>query len=218
MNNNNFFATLRAAFPDTLDAVAVETDQGLAYSWRDLERATAMMANLLESLKLPAGARVAAQLEESVEAVMLYWATLRAGCVFLPLNTACQSLEIAHLLGHAQPAVVVCNRQKFGWISKTAFKAGTQNVFTLNPDRTGSLLERAAHCSDQHTLAVKQTDDLAAVLYTCGTTDCSKSTTVSHGDMPSYAQQVLKDHWGWQSPEKNGADKYMYLYGLVHST
>jgi malonyl-CoA/methylmalonyl-CoA synthetase len=86
--NHNLFTALRAAFPADLDAVAVETDGSLAYSWRDLDRATAMMANLLASLNLPAGARVAVQVEKSVEAMMLYLATLRAGYDFLPLNTA----------------------------------------------------------------------------------------------------------------------------------
>ena len=197
MKNNNLFAALRAAFPINLDAVAVETDNGLAYSWRDLERATAMMANLLESLHLPAGARVAVQVEKSVEAMALYLATLRAGYVFLPLNTAYQSAEIEYFVGNAEPAVMVCSSKNFGWVSKIAFKAGTQNVFTLDDDRTGSLLERASHCSDQHTVAVKQADDLAAILYTSGTTGRSKGAMLSHGNMLSNAL-VLKDYWGWQ--------------------
>ena len=197
MKNNNLFAALRAAFPESLDAIAVETDNGLHYSWRDLERATAMMANLLESLKLPAGSRVAVQVEKSVEAMMLYLATLRAGYVFLPLNTAYQSAEIEYFIGNAEPAVVVCASKNFGWVSKIAFKAGTQNVFTLDDDRTGSFLERAAHCSDQHTIAVKQADDLAAILYTSGTTGRSKGAMLSHGNMLSNAQ-VLKDYWGWK--------------------
>ena len=197
MKNNNLFAALRAAFPQSLDAIAVETDNALTYSWRDLERATAMMANLLVSLKLPAGARVAVQVEKSVEAMMLYLATLRAGYVFLPLNTAYQSAEIEYFVGNAEPAVVVCSSKNFGWVSKIAFKAGTQNVFTLDDDRTGSLLERAAHCSDQHTIAVSQADDLAAILYTSGTTGRSKGAMLSHGNMLSNAQ-VLKDYWGWK--------------------
>ena len=197
MKNNNLFAALRAAFPINLDAVAVETDNGLAYSWRDLERATAMMANLLESLHLPAGARVAVQVEKSVEAMVLYLATLRAGYVFLPLNTAYQSAEIEYFVGNAEPAVVVCSSKNFGWVSKIAFKAGTQNVFTLDDDRTGSLLERASHCSDEHMVAVKQADDLAAILYTSGTTGRSKGAMLSHGNMLSNAL-VLKGYWGWQ--------------------
>jgi malonyl-CoA/methylmalonyl-CoA synthetase len=197
MTNQNLFAALRAAFPSDLDAVAVETDDGLAYSWRDLERSTAMMANLLQSLNLPAGARVAVQVEKSVEAMMLYLATLRAGYVFLPLNTAYQSAEIEYFIGNAEPAVVVCSPRNFGWVSKIAFKAGTQNVFTLDEDRTGSLLDRAAHCSDQHEVAVKQADDLAAILYTSGTTGRSKGAMLSHGNMLSNAL-TLKDYWGWR--------------------
>lgn len=197
MDNQNLFAALRAAFPSDLDTVAVETDNGLAYSWRDLERATAMMANLLVSLKLPAGARVAVQVEKSVEAMMLYLATLRAGYVFLPLNTAYQSAEIEYFIGNAEPAVVVCSSRNFGWVSKIAFKAGTRNVFTLDDDRTGSLLERAAHQSDRHTVAEKGEDDLAAILYTSGTTGRSKGAELSHGNMLSNAR-VLKDYWGWK--------------------
>jgi len=197
MKNENLFAALRAAFPSDLKAVAVETDSGLHYTWQDIERATAMLANLLVSLKLPAGARIAVQVEKSVEAMLLYLATLRAGYVFLPLNTAYQSAEIEYFIGNAEPAVVVCSKKNFGWVSKIAFKAGTQNVFTLDDDRTGSLLERAANCSDKHTVAVKGADDLAAILYTSGTTGRSKGAMLSHGNMLSNAL-VLKDYWSWK--------------------
>ena len=197
MSNQNLFAALRAAFPQDLDSTAVETDDGLAYSWRDLDRATAMMANLLRSLSLPEGSRIAVQVEKSVEAMMLYLATLRAGYVFLPLNTAYQSAEIEYFIGNAEPAVVVCSGRNFGWVSKIAFKAGTRNVFTLNDDRTGSLLERAAHHNDVHDIAHRQQDDLAAILYTSGTTGRSKGAMLTHGNLLSNAK-VLKDYWGWK--------------------
>lgn len=197
MKNQNLFAALRAAFPAALDEVAIETDNGLTYSWRDLERSTAMMANLLQSLNLPEGSRVAVQVEKSVEAMVLYLATLRAGYVFLPLNTAYQRSEIEYFIGNAEPAVVVCSSKNFGWVSKIAFTAGTQNVFTLDADRRGSLLDRAAHCSDQHEVAIKQADDLAAILYTSGTTGRSKGAMLSHGNLLSNAL-VLKDYWGWK--------------------
>jgi malonyl-CoA/methylmalonyl-CoA synthetase len=197
MKNYNLFAALRAAFPSSLDEVAVETDNGLSYSWRDLERGTAMMANLLASLGLPAGARVAVQVEKSVEAMMLYLATLRAGYVFLPLNTAYQSAEIEYFIGNAEPSLMVCSSKNFGWVSKIAFKAGTQNVFTLDDDRTGSLLDRAAHCSDRHEAVARKADDLAAILYTSGTTGRSKGAMLTHGNMLSNAL-VLKDYWGWK--------------------
>ena len=197
MTNANLFAALRAAFPEDLDSVAVETDNGLSYSWRDLDRGTAMLANMLQALKLPAGARVAVQVEKSVEAMMLYLATLRAGYVFLPLNTAYQSAEIEYFIGNAEPSVVVCSGKNFGWVSKIAFKAGTRNVFTLNEDRTGSLLERAVHHSDRHDIAARKPDDLAAILYTSGTTGRSKGAMLTHGNLLSNAE-VLKDYWDWR--------------------
>ena len=196
----NLYAHLRVNFPSDLDRVAVETDNGLHYSWRDLDRASAMLANLLVSLKLPAGARIAVQVEKSVEAMALYLATLRAGYVFLPLNTAYQSAEMEYFITNAEPSVVVCSSKNFGWVSKIAFTCGTGSVFTLNDDRTGSLLERAVHCSDKHTCVVSQQADLAAILYTSGTTGRSKGAMLSHGNMLSNAQ-VLKDYWGWKSDD-----------------
>jgi len=197
MNNNNLFATLRAAFPDDLDAIAVETDNGLYYSWRDLERGTAMLANLLKSLQLPEGARIAVQVEKSVEALMLYLATLRAGYVFLPLNTAYQSAEMEYFISNAEPSVVVCSRKNFGWVSKIAFQTGTYNVFSLDDNRIGSLLDRAAQCSDRHDVVQRKADELAAILYTSGTTGLSKGAMLSHGNLADNAR-VLKDYWGWK--------------------
>lgn len=197
MHNQNLFVALRDAFPADLDRPAVETDNGLVYTWRDLDRATAMMANLLDSLDLPPASRIAVQVEKSVEAMVLYLATLRAGHVFLPLNTAYQSGEIEYFIGNAEPAVVVCSPKNHGWVSKIAFTAGTQYVFTLGDDRTGSLLERAAHHNDRHSPAVRSDDDLAAILYTSGTTGRSKGAMLTHGNMRSNAV-MLREYWQWQ--------------------
>ena len=194
--NANLFAALRAAFPADLDAIAVETDNGLAYSWRDLDRASAMIANLLDALKLEKGARIAVQVEKSVEAMLLYLATLRAGYVFLPLNTAYQSAEIEYFIGNAEPAVVVCTSRNAAWVAPLATAAGPRHVFTLDDDRSGTLLEVAASCSDVHKPAAKSADDLAAILYTSGTTGRSKGAMLTHGNLLSNAE-VLKDYWGW---------------------
>jgi malonyl-CoA/methylmalonyl-CoA synthetase len=197
MKNANIYAALREQFPSDLESIAVETDNGLQYSWRDIERGSAMMANLLQSLKIPAGSRVAVQVEKSVEAMMLYLATLRAGLVFLPLNTAYQSAEIEYFITNAEPAVVVCSSKNFGWVSKIAFTCGAQSVFSLDDDRTGSLLDRAAHCSDIHSCSRNNDGDLAAILYTSGTTGRSKGAMLSHGNMLSNAA-MLKEYWGWE--------------------
>lgn len=198
--SGNLFSALRAAFPADLEATAVETQApdgtALYYSWRDLECASARMANLLASLQLPEGSRIAVQVEKSVEALVLYLATLRAGYVFLPLNTAYQSAEIEYFIGNAEPAVVVCTPGNLGWVSAIAQAAGTQHVFTLGDDRTGTLLECATPHSDAHTPVARKADDLAAILYTSGTTGRSKGAMLTHGNLLSNAQ-VLKDYWGW---------------------
>ena len=212
--NANLFVALRAAFPADLDACAVETETGLCYSWRDLEESTAMLANLLTSLALPAGARVAVQVEKSVEALMLYLATLRAGLVYLPLNTAYQSAELDYFIKDAEPAVLVCDAARFGWISKLAFMAGTRYVFTLNDDRTGSLLQRASQMPRQHTPATVQPDALAAIIYTSGTTGRSKGAMLTHGNLLTNAV-VLKHYWGWRTPEQGG-DVLLHALPIFH--
>ena len=93
----NLYSVLEKGFPKDKSACAIETHDGLYYSWSDVERATAKLANLLKSLKLPAGARVAVQVEKSPEALFLYLATIRAGYVYLPLNTAYQAAEMQYL-------------------------------------------------------------------------------------------------------------------------
>ena len=214
--NANLFCALRAAFPPELDDCAIETAdaEALHYSWRDLERGTAMLANLLASLELPAGARIAVQTEKSVEALMLYLAVLRAGFVYLPLNNAYQRDEIGYFIGDAEPSVVVCAPRNFSWVSRLAFSAGTAHVFTLDEARGGSLLQRAAVHSDRHTPAQRGADELAAILYTSGTTGRSKGAMLSHGNLLSNAQ-VLKDLWGWRSPAEGG-DVLIHALPIFH--
>jgi malonyl-CoA/methylmalonyl-CoA synthetase len=199
-HNQSLYAALRAAFPTDLDATAIETCDTTVpryYTWRDIDRASARIANLLASLELPAGARVAAQTDKSVEALLLYLAVLRAGFVYLPLNTAYQAGEIEYFIGNAEPSVVVCSARNFVWVSKLAFKAGVKNVFTLDDDRSGSLLDRAAWHSDEHEPAVKRADELAAILYTSGTTGRSKGAMLTHGNLLANAR-TLHGWWGWQ--------------------
>lgn len=199
--NANLYALFRERFPQDLDACWLETAEGQYYSWRDLERGTAKIANLLASLKLPSGARVAAQVEKSPEALMLYLATVRAGLVYLPLNTAYRAEEMRYFIGDARPAVVVCSPVNFGWVTQIAFSAGTRHVFTLDEPHegrnTGTLLARAVHFDDTFDTAMVNSDDLAAILYTSGTTGRSKGAMLTHGNLASNIQ-VLQQAWHWQ--------------------
>ena len=216
--NANLFTALRSAFAVDRDSTAIETADGPGaprfYTWRDLDRASAMIANLLASLDLPAQSRIAVQTEKSVESLMLYLGVLRAGHVYLPLNTAYLAAEIAYFIGNAEPAVVVCSPKNFSWVSKLAFTAGTGHVFTLGDDTTGTLLERAAQHSDQQDPAPCRSDDLAAILYTSGTTGRSKGAMLTHGNLLSNAL-TLKHYWGWRTPEQGG-DVLIHALPIFH--
>ncbi len=214
--DGNLFTVLRSGFPNDLDAVAIETvgDEPLFYTWRDLERATAMLANLLDSLGMPAGARVAVQVDKSVESLLFYLAVLRAGYVYLPLNNAYKSDELAYFIGDAEPSVFVCAPKDFATLSRLAFAAGTTWVFSLGADRRGSLLERASHFANTHTPARRSAADMAAILYTSGTTGRSKGAMLSHGNLVSNAG-TLKTYWGWRTPAEGG-DVLIHALPIFH--
>ncbi|RZI81922.1 MAG: malonyl-CoA synthase [Rubrivivax sp.] len=200
----NLFTALAAAWPATPDDTAILTDGGLSYSWRDLDRATAMIANLLEGLQLKGhGGRppvVAAHVDKSVEALMLYLATLRAGAVFLPLNPAYRQAELDYFVQDARPAVLVCRSADQDWVIPLAAQGQVAHLFTLNDDRSGSLLAHAARQPDEHEPAVLPPGALAAILYTSGTTGRSKGALLSHGNLLSNARTLLRQ-WDWRTDD-----------------
>jgi malonyl-CoA/methylmalonyl-CoA synthetase len=168
------------------------------------------MANLLASLNLPKDSRIAVQVEKSPEALMLYLATIRAGYVYVPLNTAYRTAEIEYFIENAEPAMVICSPNNFGWVSQIAFKMGTRHVFTLGEQRDGSLLERASHHPDGFETVERKADDLAAILYTSGTTGRSKGAMLTHDNLASNAK-VLHDYWQWQK-----GDVLLHALPLFH--
>jgi malonyl-CoA/methylmalonyl-CoA synthetase len=208
--NANLYSLFASRFPGDKSACCIETHEGLSYSWNDLEHATARIANFLTGLDLPPGSRIAVQVEKSPEALMLYLATIRAGFVYLPLNTAYRASEIDYFLNNAEPAVVVCSPPNFGWVSSIAFKAGAAHVFTLGEERDGTLLARAAHQADNFETVRRAPGDLAAILYTSGTTGRSKGAMLTHDNLASNAR-VLKDYWHWQE-----GDVLLHALPLFH--
>jgi malonyl-CoA/methylmalonyl-CoA synthetase len=220
MPNANLYARLRPFFPARLDDTAIETADApgghdghpftpLHYTWRDLERGSARMANLFADLALPAGARVLVHADKSVEAVMLYLAVLRAGLVYVPLNTAYQASEVEYFIDDAAPALVVCAPRNFTWISRIAFARDTRMVLTLGDDRSGSLLERAAAMGDEFATVARAADDVAAIIYTSGTTGRSKGAQLTHGNLFANAD-VLHGFWQW----REGADRDVLIHAL----
>ncbi|MBY0573995.1 MAG: AMP-binding protein, partial [Undibacterium sp.] len=178
-SNHNLYALLVAHFPADRDGCCIETEDGLFYSWHDIEQASAKIANLLASLNLQRGARIAIQVPKSAEAVILYLASLRSGAVFVPLNTAYQAAEIRYFLQDAEPEVVICSPQNLEWVSQIATQVGCKHIFTLSEQRSGSLLDRASDMSSQFDTVVSTPDELAAILYTSGTTGRSKGAMLS---------------------------------------
>jgi malonyl-CoA/methylmalonyl-CoA synthetase len=220
--NANLYARLRAFFPAQLDAVAFETADApgslaehgaftpMYYTWRDLERGSARIANLFADLALPAGARVLVHADKSVEAVMLYLATLRAGLVYVPLNPAYQASELGHFIDNAAPPLVVCAPRNFTWVSRLAFARGTRMVLTLGDDRSGSLLERAAQMGEEFETVRSDAGATAVIVYTSGTTGRSKGAQLTHGNLFANAD-VLHAAWGWQ-----GSDVLIHALPIFH--
>lgn len=190
----NLYQALREGFPQDLSQVAITTDSGLRYSWQDLDRASAMMAHLLMSFELPPQARVVAKIDKSVEALMLYLACLRSGLVYVPINPSYQAAETEFFLKDAEPALVICPPEQFAWVSRLAYKVPVRAVFTLGAQRDGSLLERAAHLPDTYPTHQTADDDLAAIVYTSGTTGQSRGAMLTHQQLQVNAQ-VLKQQW-----------------------
>src|SRR6201997_706330 len=170
--NANLFSRLFDGLDDP-KRLAIETADGEHISYGDLIARSGQLANVLLSSGVKPGDRVAAQTEKSVTGLVLYLATVRAGAVYLPLNTAYTLNELEYFITDAEPSMVVCDPSKVEGIGAIAAKVGAQ-VMTLGADGKGSLTEAAARASAAFTTVARADDDLAAILYTSGTTGRSK--------------------------------------------
>jgi malonyl-CoA/methylmalonyl-CoA synthetase len=178
--------------------VFIETPEGRKITYANLHAGSARIANLLIARGVAPGDRVAVQVEKSPDAVMLYLACLRAGAVFLPLNTAYTPAEIEYFLGDATPRVFVCDPSSREKLLPVASKVGVSHVETLGVREDGSLIESSRSLSGEFADVERGADDLAAILYTSGTTGRSKGAMLSHGNLASNAL-TLVDYWRFTS-------------------
>ncbi len=169
------------------------TDGGQRYTWTQLHEQTARYANALTDAGVRHADRVAVQVDKSVESLFVYLACLRAGFVYLPLNTAYQRAELSYFIGDAQPRAVVCRPQNH---AEMAAMAAGATVFTMDEEGAGSLYDAAASCASTHTGAPMDGDTLATIIYTSGTTGRSKGAMITHRNLVSNAR-VLVDYWGF---------------------
>src|SRR4030081_920070 len=190
--NANLFSRLFGSLDDPT-RLAIETTDGQRISYGDLVARAGQMANVLVNSGVKPGDRVAAQTEKSVPGLVLYLATVRAGAVYLPLNTAYTLNELEYFITDAEPSLVVCDPSKADGIGAIAAKVGAK-VETLGADGKGSLTDAAATAKPEFETVARENDDLAAILYTSGTTGRSKGAMLTHDNIASNSL-ALVDYW-----------------------
>lgn len=187
--NANLFSRLFDGLDDP-QRLAIETQDGAHISYGDLIARAGQMANVLVARGVRPGDRVAVQVEKSVANIVLYLATVRAGAVYLPLNTAYTLNELDYFIGDAEPSLVVCDPAKAEGLAPIAAKVKAK-VETLGPDGKGSLTEAAEKASSEFATVSRANDDLAAILYTSGTTGRSKGAMLTHDNLASNSLSLV---------------------------
>ena len=190
--NANLFSRLFDGLDDPT-RLAIETLDGGRISYGDLIAQAGQIANVLVSCGVKPGDRVAAQTEKSVPGLVLYLAAVRAGAVYLPLNTAYTLNELEYFLTDAEPSLVVCDPARAEGIGAIAARVGA-GIKTLDADGRGSLSDAAADASPAFATAARSGDDLAAILYTSGTTGRSKGAMLTHDNLASNSLSLV-DTW-----------------------
>lgn len=187
--NANLFSRLFDGLDDP-QRLAIETQDGAHISYGDLIARAGQMANVLVARGVGPGDRVAVQVEKSVANIVLYLATVRAGAVYLPLNTAYTLNELDYFIGDAEPSLVVCDPAKAEGLAPIAAKVKAK-VETLGPDGNGSLTDAAEKASSAFATVPRANDDLAAILYTSGTTGRSKGAMLTHDNLASNSLSLV---------------------------
>ena len=196
--SDDLFSQLSLHWTDT-DKVAIETGAGKLYRYRDILAATSRFANALKASGVKPGDRVAAQVEKSPEALFLFLACLRAGAAYLPLNTAYTEAELDYFLRDAEPSVFVC-RPGMSEAASLCERSGAPALFTLGTEDDGTLPALAGGQRDVFEDVPRSAGDLAAILYTSGTTGRSKGAMLSHGNLTSNAA-ALVEAWRFTSDD-----------------
>ncbi|MFN2259902.1 MAG: AMP-binding protein, partial [Parasphingopyxis sp.] len=177
------------------DKPLLEEQGGTRLTYAELDEATGRWAQALRGLGAGPGDRILVQVEKSVENVLLYLASLRAGLVYVPLNPAYTAAELAYFIADAEPAAIVCDPAREEALAPLA---GAAELSTLSAEGTGSLAEMAAQASTApFETAAREPGDLAAICYTSGTTGRSKGAMLSHANLASNAL-TLYDIWHWR--------------------
>ncbi|MBL0140923.1 MAG: malonyl-CoA synthase [Betaproteobacteria bacterium] len=208
--NDNLYSLFESRFPADRTRALLILPDGREIAYGEAEQTCARYASCLAALGLSPGDRIAVQVEKSPEALLLYLACLRAGLVYLPLNSAYQQGEVGYFLENAEPGAVVAQPRSAPWLEPLAAKRGIRHVFTLDENGEGSFVEAARAGKPRFDTAPRRADDLAAILYTSGTTGRSKGAMITHRNLASNAK-VLHAYWGFRP-----TDVLVHMLPLFH--
>ena len=201
VRNVLFDGLLSEARPDRNFAIIPD---GRIFRYHDVIQISAKYANVLVEWGVVGGDRVAVQVPKSIEAVILYLATIRAGAVFLPLNTAYTPSEVEYFLDNATPRVFICdheNHQQYRQLATSLnIRLETLGLWQSGQSVASSLLQSAQNASPNFKTVARQAQDLAAILYTSGTTGRSKGAMLTHENLLSNAQS-LRRFWHFTSDD-----------------
>lgn len=196
MYDVNYLAKrLRSASLGKDAAIFLQNQQtGDAVSYGAFFAKAEQMAAVLVAHGLGAGDRVAVQAPKTQAMLELYVGAVLAGVVFLPLNPAYTGAEISYFLNDATPKMLVCDPRDVETLTPIATAAGVGHILTLNSDETGTLVQARDAAEAGFDAVARGPDDLAAILYTSGTTGRSKGAMLTHRALASNSQ-TLTEYW-----------------------
>jgi malonyl-CoA/methylmalonyl-CoA synthetase len=193
-DNVNMYQEVARTVHRDRSRVAIEKQDGTTYTYGDVDSQSARYANYLLDSGLTRGDRVAVQVEKSVQSLFLYLACLRAGLVYLPLNTAYRSGELDYFLRDAEPGLVVVRPENESAMTEVSRASIGVPVITLDSDSGGRLAEQVAAADSRFDTIYATSDDLAVIIYTSGTTGRPKGAMVTHGNLVSNVRALI-DIW-----------------------
>ena len=208
--NFNLYHHFQRQFTAHADDELLCTDEGRSYSYADIDQESARLASFLRDLGVMPGARISVQVAKSPQALTLYLACLRAGLVFHPLNPGYRPAELEYFLGDAEPAVVICDPADESLVQPLATVAGVQHLFTLDRLGKGSLADAARDASAAFTTVPRGPDDLAALLYSSGTTGIPKGVMLTHQNLLSNTRSLVR---AWEFAD---TDRLLHALPIFH--
>jgi len=196
--NDNMYQLFQSRFPGDGSQIALTCD-GQNYSFLEIDESASRYANCLYQLNLKKGDRIAVQVEKSPQNLFLYLGCLKAGIIYLPLNTAYKSAELAYFIDDAEPALVVCDPANLDEITALAsHQAARPLVYSMDQSGEGSFYAEAQQCTTTADTCACSPSDIAVILYTSGTTGQPKGAMITHGNLVTNALE-LHQAWGWQA-------------------